>query len=49
MLRMTDGLDFDEHYADPLSDVNVMLWARAETGAFAAAKPLAHAPGAHWH
>jgi hypothetical protein len=49
LLRMTSGLAFGERYADPLSDVNVMLWASADAGAFAAARPLAHAPGTHWH
>lgn len=48
LLRMSSGLEFSERYDDPLSDVNVMLWARGDTGAFAAAKPLAHPPGTHW-
>ncbi len=49
LLRMASGLAFDERYADPLADVNVMLWASADTGAFAAARALAHPPGTHWH
>ena len=48
LLGMKSGLAFTEHYGDPLSDVNVMLWSRGDTGAFAAAKPLAHPPGTHW-
>ena len=48
LLRMSSGLEFSERYDDPLSDVNVMLWASSDTGAFAAAKPLAHPPGTHW-
>ena len=48
LLGMKSGLAFTERYDDPLSDVNVMLWARGDTGAFAAAKPLAHPPGEHW-
>ncbi|HTO50682.1 MAG TPA: serine hydrolase [Burkholderiales bacterium] len=48
LLRMSSGLEFSERYDDPLSDVNVMLWASGDTGAFAAAKPLAHPPGTHW-
>jgi len=48
LLRMSSGLEFGERYDDPLSDVNVMLWASSDTGAFAAAKPLAHPPGTHW-
>jgi CubicO group peptidase (beta-lactamase class C family)/uncharacterized membrane protein YkvA (DUF1232 family) len=49
LLGMKSGLAFDERYGDPLSDVNLMLWASGDTGAFAAAKPLAHPPGTHWH
>jgi len=48
LLRMSTGLEFGERYDDPLSDVNVMLWASADTGAFAAAKPLARPPGTRW-
>jgi CubicO group peptidase (beta-lactamase class C family)/uncharacterized membrane protein YkvA (DUF1232 family) len=48
-LRMSTGLAFGEVYGDPLSDVNVMLWANGDTGAFAAAKALAHPPGTRWH
>jgi CubicO group peptidase (beta-lactamase class C family)/uncharacterized membrane protein YkvA (DUF1232 family) len=48
LLGMRSGLAFGESYGDPLSDVNVMLWATGDTGAFAAAKPLAHAPGSRW-
>jgi CubicO group peptidase (beta-lactamase class C family)/uncharacterized membrane protein YkvA (DUF1232 family) len=49
LLRMSSGLEFSENYGDPLSDVNVMLWTTADTGAFAASKPLVHPPGTHWH
>jgi CubicO group peptidase (beta-lactamase class C family)/uncharacterized membrane protein YkvA (DUF1232 family) len=49
LLRMSSGLAFGETYGDPLSDVNVMLWATGDTGAFAAAKPLADPPGTRWH
>ncbi|MFM9884656.1 MAG: serine hydrolase domain-containing protein, partial [Burkholderiales bacterium] len=48
MLRMTSGLAFDESYANPLSDVNQMLWLAADAGKFAAALPLAAPPGAVW-
>jgi hypothetical protein len=48
LLGMKSGLAFGESYGDPLSDVNVMLWASGDTGAFAAAKPLAHPPGSRW-
>jgi CubicO group peptidase (beta-lactamase class C family)/uncharacterized membrane protein YkvA (DUF1232 family) len=49
LLRMSSGLAFGETYGDPVSDVNVMLWASGDTGAFAAAKPLVHPPGTRWH
>jgi CubicO group peptidase (beta-lactamase class C family)/uncharacterized membrane protein YkvA (DUF1232 family) len=49
LLGMKSGLEFAESYGNPLSDVNVMLWASGDTGAFAAAKPLAHPPGTRWH
>jgi CubicO group peptidase (beta-lactamase class C family) len=48
LLGMKSGLAFVERYGDPLSDVNVMLWASGDTGAFAAGKPLARPPGTHW-
>ncbi len=48
LLRMSTGLEFHEDYRAPLSDVNVMLWATGDAGGYAAAKPLAHAPGTHW-
>ncbi len=52
MLRMRDGLDFVEDYVDGgVSDVIAMLFGegRGDAGAYAAAKPLAHAPGAHFN
>ena len=51
LLRMSGGLDWNESYApDKPSDVIAMLWgeAAADTAAYAAAKPLAHPPGAHF-
>src|SRR5262249_3094381 len=48
LLRMTSGLQFNEDYDDPLSDVAVMLFVKADQGAFAAAKTLAAAPGTRW-
>jgi CubicO group peptidase (beta-lactamase class C family) len=48
LLRMTSGLQFNEDYADPLSDVAVMLFDKADQSAFAARKPLAAPPGARW-
>lgn len=51
LLRMSSGLAFNEDYVDgEISDVIPMLQfdGRHDTGAFAAAKPLAHAPGSVW-
>lgn len=52
LLRMSSGLAFQEDYVDGVaSDVIPMLMSdgRHDTGAFAAVKPLEHAPGSHWH
>lgn len=48
LLQMQSGLDFSEDYGAPRSDVNRMLWASADMGSVAAAKPRIHEPGAHW-
>ncbi len=48
MLRMTSGLAFDESYANPLSDVNHMLWLAGDAGRFAATLPLTSPPGVMW-
>ncbi len=51
LLRMSSGLEFAEDYVDgQMSDVIPMLQfdGRHDTGAFAAAKPLAHPPGTFW-
>ncbi|RQV22198.1 class C beta-lactamase-related serine hydrolase [Burkholderia cenocepacia] len=48
LLRMTSGLQFNEDYDDPLSDVAVMLFTQPDTARFASAKPLAATPGAQW-
>jgi CubicO group peptidase (beta-lactamase class C family) len=48
LLHMSSGLAFDESYANPLSDVVVMLFGTGDAAGFAAAKPLAHPPGARW-
>lgn len=49
LLRMTSGLQFNEDYDDPLSDVAVMLFTQPDTARFASGKPLVAPPGAHWH
>jgi CubicO group peptidase (beta-lactamase class C family) len=48
LLRMTSGLAFSEDYVRPWSDVLRMLFASADAAGYAAARPLAHAPGARW-
>jgi CubicO group peptidase (beta-lactamase class C family) len=48
LLAMSSGLEFEESYRAPLSDVNLMLWAGGDAGGYAAAKRLAHPPGAYW-
>jgi CubicO group peptidase (beta-lactamase class C family) len=45
---MSSGLRFDEGMASPRSDVMRMLFQRGDAAGFAAAKPLAHAPGTRW-
>ena len=48
LLRMTDGLEFNEQYDDPLSDVAVMLLGTGDASGFALRKPLATAPSTSW-
>ena len=48
LLRMQSGLEFDETYGDPNSDVSEMLFRAREAGSVAAAKRLAHPPGEAW-
>jgi CubicO group peptidase (beta-lactamase class C family) len=48
LLRMSSGLEFDESYGDPLSDVTEMLFVAGDKVKFAADKLLIHAPGKHW-
>jgi CubicO group peptidase (beta-lactamase class C family) len=48
LLRMTDGLAFDERPGDPLSDVVQMLFTTGDASGFAAAKALRAAPGSTW-
>lgn len=52
LLRMRDGLNFVEDYVDDqTSDVMPMLFVegRQDTGAYTAAKPLAHPPGSRFN
>ena len=48
LLHMESGLQFDESYRNPLSDVMVMLLASPGAADFALAKPLEHEPGTRW-
>jgi CubicO group peptidase (beta-lactamase class C family) len=48
LLRMTSGLRFSENYGDPLEDVALMLFTRANGAAYAIDKPLEVAPGTRW-
>jgi CubicO group peptidase (beta-lactamase class C family) len=48
LLRMTSGLEFGEHYRDPLADVTYMLLGVPNAAAFAAAKRLESQPGTRW-
>ncbi len=49
LLHMSSGLQFDESYRNPLSDVMVMLLASPDAAAIAIARPLAFDPGTQWH
>ena len=48
LLRMRGGLRFSERYDDPRSDVSRMLFLERDAAGYAAARPLANAPGAVW-
>jgi CubicO group peptidase (beta-lactamase class C family) len=48
LLRMSSGLEFDESYGDPLSDVTQMLFVVPDKAQFAADKPLLYPPGSHF-
>ena len=48
LLRMSSSLSWNENYADFSSDSIQMLFALADTGAFAASKQLAGPAGARW-
>ncbi len=48
LLRMQSGLEFDESYDDPSSDVSTALFRAREAGAVAAGKSLIHRPGEVW-
>ena len=45
LLHMSSGLEFDESYANPLSDVVQMLFIEPAAAGFAVSQPLANPPG----
>lgn len=49
LLQMQSGLAFEEEYAKIRSEVNRMLFEKAEAGAVAVRSPVEHAPGEHWY
>ena len=49
LMRMSSGLAFDETYSDLTADVSIMLFRSPSAGAYAAARPLAHAPDSEWY
>ncbi|MBS8275454.1 class C beta-lactamase-related serine hydrolase [Thalassospira tepidiphila] len=48
LLRMRSGLEFDESYANPLSDVVQMLFIEPAAAGFAVSKPLENTPGSEF-
>jgi CubicO group peptidase (beta-lactamase class C family) len=48
LLRMRSGLEFDESYANPLSDVVQMLFIEPAAAGFAVSKELEDTPGSHF-
>jgi CubicO group peptidase (beta-lactamase class C family) len=50
LLEMSCGLAWEEVYeTKPISDVNLMLFTKPDTAAYAAGLPLAAAPGTKWN
>lgn len=48
LLQMSSGLEFNEDYSNPLSDVTYMLLRVPDTAAYAAEKDLVAEPGSKW-
>lgn len=48
LLRMRSGLEFDESYANPLSDVVQMLFNQPAAAGYAVSKPLENTPGSYF-
>ncbi|MCK5749872.1 MAG: serine hydrolase, partial [Oricola sp.] len=49
LLRMQSGLAFEEQYDVVRSEVNRMLFEKADAGGYAARSAVAHAPGEEWY
>jgi len=49
LLRMQSGLNFEENYGDPRSDVNRMLFEKPDAGGVASQSNADHAPGEVWY
>ena len=49
LLQMRSGLEFDESYWNPLSDVVQMLFVAPSAAGLAVSKPLAEPTGSKWH
>lgn len=49
LLRMTPGLEWDEDYRNPFSDVITLSWGVSDAAAFAAQRPLVAEPGTVWN
>lgn len=50
LLGMSSGLEWEEAYeTKPISDVNLMLFTKPDTAAYAAGLPLVAAPGTKWN
>lgn len=47
LLHMTSGLQFEENYVSPSSDV-AQQYVHGDLAGYAAAKPLLHPPGTYW-
>lgn len=48
LLHMSSGLEFDESYRNPVSDVVQMLFVAPSAAGLAVSKPLATTPGTEW-
>jgi CubicO group peptidase (beta-lactamase class C family) len=49
LLQMSSGLEFNESYWNPVSDVVQMLFVAPSAAGLAVSKPLTSTPGTEWH